>query len=76
MLFGRKLNLEAIDEATKVNVNVYVRKEYLCNILEHIWNRGRKEYFIEFREYHEVNVRKLGLGDPNINICDLFCSRF
>ena len=53
MLFGRSLKLFDLDQAG----NEIIPFKKLHNIMNHFWNRWRKEYLVNFRECQKIQMK-------------------
>ena len=71
MLFGRNLLLSnpADNELSYPHSNEFIKPSKLQNIINHFWDRWRKEYLVNLREYHRINCNKK--NRPSIQLNDV-----
>ena len=60
MLFGRTLLLSnpSTTDLSYPNHNPITKPKKLQYIINHFWDRWRKEYFVNLREHHKINSYK------------------
>ena len=71
LLFGRNLLLSnpADNELSYPHSNEFIKPSKLQNIINHFWDRWRKEYLVNLREYHRINCNKK--NRPSIQLNDV-----
>ena len=57
LLFGRTLLLSnsLTTDLSYPNPNLIIKPTKLLNIINHFWDRWRKEYLVNLQEHHKIN---------------------